>query len=449
MRTCLIDIPGLTLRLLDQLAELSPPPWFDALLDAGTSIIRPVQPAVTMTVQATYSTGKTPAEHGIIANGLPAFRLPALREHLDLSNFADYRCNVSFWEQSGKLLTAPRVWAGGGAHPETAAMLFVQSSMSDAADVVVTPKPQHTPDGKTIATCWSDPAELYPALREQLGEFPLHHYWGPLAGIKSTEWIAAASRLVWEQYPTDLHWVYIPQLDYDLQRLGPNDPRIAASLSEVLGLLTPLVEKVNADGDRVLIVSEYGMTPVHRSIAINTHLHKAGLLVVDDCGEVDYVESRAFAMVDHQVAHVYCNDATAVNEALVLLNAMPEVARVYAEGERAEVGLDCDRAGDLVAFSHEDAWFEYRWWDDPANAPEWANRIDIHRKPGYDPLEMFADPESLKARDPHAVRILADKPQLIKGSHGTLPADEKDWPVLIGHDEAPQRLNAIDIAGLL
>lgn len=449
MRTCLIDIPGLTSRLLDQLAGQSPPPWFDALLDAGSSIIRPVQPAVTMTVQATYSTGKTPAEHGIIANGLPAFRLPGLREHLDLSNFADYRCNVSFWEQSNRLLTAPRAWAGDGSRPQTAAMLFVQSSMGDAADVVVTPKPQHTPDGKTIATCWSDPAELYPALRQQLGEFPLHHYWGPLAGIKSSEWIAAAARLVWEEYPTDLHWVYIPQLDYDLQRLGPSDPRIAASLSEVLGLLTPLVEKVSADGGRVLIVSEYGMTPVNRSVAVNEHLHKAGLLVVDTSGEVDYVESRAFAMVDHQVAHIYCPELSAQTTVRALLEAMPEVERIYTGAERGEVGLDCERAGDVVAFSHEDAWFEYRWWDTLAEAPQWATKIDIHRKPGYDPLEMFADPESLKARDPHAVRILADKPHLVKGSHGTLPADEADWPVLIGHGEAPDHLDATRIASLL
>lgn len=449
MRTCLIDIPGLCSRLIEQLGGESAPPWFDDIADRGQSVIRPVRPAVTMSVQATYSTGKTPAEHGIIANGLPAYRLPDIRDNLDLSNFANYRCNVSFWEQSNKLLTAPRVWAGDGARPETAAMLFVQSSMGGAADVVVTPKPTHTKDGHTVSMCWSDPDELYPALRDQLGEFPLHHYWGPLAGMKSSEWIAAASRIVWEEYPTDLHWVYIPQLDYDLQRMGPNDERVVQSLVEVLAVLTPLVEKVHADGDRVLLISEYGMTPVHRSVALNAHLRNADLLRVDDAGEMDYVESRAFAMVDHQVAHVYCTDPAAQAAARSLISDMDEVAEVYAGAERAEVGLDCDRAGDLVVFSHEDAWFEYRWWTDFAEAPQWASMIDIHRKPGYDPLEMFVDPETLKTRDPRAVRILADKPQLIKGSHGTMPADEADWPVLLGCPDAQPKIDATAVASLL
>jgi len=448
MRTCLIDIPGLSTRLLSRLAELSTPPWFDDLLDAGQSVIKPQLPAVTMPIQATYSTGVTPAEHNIIANGVPAYRLPDVRENLDLSNFVDYRCNVSFWEQSNKLLTAPRVWSSEGGRARTAAMLFVQSSMGGAADVVVTPKPEHTPDGKTIANCWSDPAELYPALKQQLGEFPLHHYWGPLAGIKSSEWIAACARIVWEEYPTDLHWVYIPHMDYDLQRLGPSDASIPEQLCDVLGLLTPLVEKVHADGDRVLLVSEYAMTDVHRSAAPNVTLADAGLLKYGDAGEMDYENSKAFAMVDHQVAHVYCND-DCVEQVTELIGNLPETAAVYAGEQRDTIGLNTKRAGDVVAFAHEDAWYEYRWWADWSDAPDWAWKIDIHRKPGYDPLEMFADPESLKTRDPHAIRIKADCPELIRGSHGTLPADEQDWPLLIGHGDAPDRLHATDIAGLL
>jgi len=438
MQTCIIDLPGLCLSLIDRLEGDVAPGWFSELCAAGRTIIHPVLPAVTMTAQATYSTGKTPAEHGMIANGLPAWRLPEIHEHLDLSNYAEHRANVSFWEQSTKLVTAPRVWERQG---RKTALLFVQSSMGGAASVVVTPKPEHTPDGKTVSMCWSDPPELYSYLRDQIGEFPLHHYWGPMAGMKSSEWISAAARLVWDREPTDLQWVYVPQLDYDLQRLGPDDPKCIESLMGVLGLLTPLVEKVKADGGRVLLISEYGMTSVHRSDAPNVHLSNAGLLQTTDTREVDYAASKAFAMCDHQVAHIYCGDETATERAAGLLSDMEVVDRVYRGSGRGEVGLDTPRAGDLVAFSHTDAWFEYRWWDDFAAAPDFAWTVDIHRKPGYDPLEMFANPKTR--------RIAADQPQLIKGSHGALPGDEADWPILLGCADAPRRIAATEVAELL
>ncbi|MBI1375765.1 MAG: hypothetical protein GC159_23900 [Phycisphaera sp.] len=438
MRTCVIDIPGLSNRLLDALPDETRPGWLNELIDLGRSTIRPVLPAVTMTVQATYTTGHTPAGHGMIANGLPAYRLPDIRDNLDLSNFEKYRCAVSFWEQSNMLLTEKRIWKRTG---RTAATLMLQSSMDQAADVVVTPKPEHTPDGKTISMCWSAPTDLYNDLREQLGEFPLHHYWGPLAGIKSSDWIAAAARLVWEQHPCDLQWVYIPQMDYDLQKLGPGDERCLASLGQTLGLLTPLVEKVLSQDGRILLLSEYGMTPVSRSVAPNAHLAAAGLLTLTDSGEVDYDNSRAFAMVDHQVAHVYTADDTATAEVRSLLESMPEVDVVYEGGERASVGLDTPRAGDLVAFSHTDAWFEYRWWDDWSKAPAYAWTVDIHRKPGYDPTEMFFDPVNK--------RIAADKPQHVKGSHGALPKDKADWPVLLGSKDAASEIDATDVAELL
>ncbi len=438
MRTCIIDIPGLSTRLLESLSDLATPPWFDALQDTGCSVIEPVLPAVTMAVQATYTTGATPQNHGMVANGLPAFRLPAIHHDLDLSNYPDYRANISFWEQSTNLLTAPRVWKTDG---RSAALLFVQSSMGGAADVVVTPKPAHLPDGRTISQCWTSPGDLYQRLEKQLGPFPLHHYWGPLAGIRSSEWIIAASRLVWEWHPTDIHWVYVPQMDYDLQRLGPDDPRCAQSLLHLLGQLTPLVEKVNADGGRMIVLSEYGMTPVVRYGAPNMLLRKAGLLELNRAGEVDYGRSAAFAMCDHQVAHFYCRDEVAAEQVELMLGEMEAVAVHYRGADRAEVGLNTRRAGDIVAFSHEDAWFEYRWWDDWAKAPEYAWTVDIHRKPGYDPTELFADPKTR--------RIHADKPELVKGSHGTKPADEKDWPVMLGVADSPEQIKATAVAEVI
>lgn len=434
MRTLLIDIPGLSGRLLDSLPEGSIPAWFTNLVGTGRRTVKPVLPAVTMPVQASLSTGVSPAKHGIIANGLPAYRLPELKENLDLSNFQKYRCNVSFWEQSNKLLSTDRIWQTKG---ETASMMMVQSSMGGAADVVVTPKPEHSPDGKTKTMCWSHPAEVYPDLVEQLGQFPLMHYWGPLANLKSSEWIVAAARLVWETHPVGLQWVYIPQMDYDLQRFGPGDARCVDSLIATLGLLTPLVASATRDGGRVLIFGEYGLTPVDTVISPNLALAQAGLLATTDDGEIDYDNSKAFAMVDHQVAHVYCDS----DDEVAVLAALPDVASIHRGPERAAVGLDCDRAGNIVAFAPEDAWFEYRWWSDWNDAPDWAFTVDIHRKPGYDPTDMFANPATRKT--------LPDQPQLVKGSHGTLPIDSADWPVLLGECDAAVEIDTTDIAGLL
>ncbi len=438
MRTCVIDMPGLSSRLLNQLADSATPGWFLDLVGKGKSVIRPVLPAVTMPVQATYTTGVDASAHGMIANGLPAWRLPEIHGNLDLANYADYRANVSFWEQSTKLLTASRSW---GAQGRSSAMLFVQSSMGGAADVVVTPKPEHMPDGKVIPSCWTNPSDLHERLLEQLGPFPLHHYWGPMAGMKSSEWIAACARLVWEWHPVDLQWTYIPQLDYDLQRHGPDAQVCVDALAEVLGVLSPLVERISADGGRLVVLSEYGMTGVSRSAAPNVLLREAGLIELNEKREVDYEKSGAFAMCDHQVAHVYCRDEAAVGRAEEALSGIDVVAGMYRGKDRAAVGLDCDRAGELVLFSHEDGWFEYRWWEDFDEAPEFAWVVDIHRKPGYDPLEMFAD---MKTR-----RILADQSGLIKGSHGALPSNRDDWPVLIGLEGVGDEVPATDIASLV
>lgn len=438
MRTCVLDLPGLCSRLVDRLPAGETQCWFANTLEIGRASIRPVLPAVTMSVQATFTTGKLPQEHGIIANGLPGFRVPALRDHFDLDTYAEFRRNVSFWEQSNQLLAAPRVWKKNN---RKTAMLFIQSSMQGAADVVVTPKPAHTPDGRTVSDCWSSPPDLYSRLKAQIGDFPLHHYWGPMAGMPSSEWIIAAARLVWEWEPCDLHWVYIPHMDYDLQRLGPDDPKCVAALSALLGLLGPLVNRIRADGGRVVVLGEYGLTSVKRSAAPNAAFAQSDLLVADGRGEVDYDRSRAFAMVDHQVAHVYCRDSSAADQAERILRKMPEVDTLHRGDDRAKVGLNCDRAGDLVAFTHQDAWFEYRWWNDWSKAPAYAWTVDIHSKPGYDPTELFMDMPKRRVR--------ADQPELVKGSHGALPKDPADWPIIAGIEGLSGVVQAPQIAALV
>ncbi len=445
MRTLVLDLPGLSRRLLDRLEPGRRPAWLAALIERGSAVVEPVLPAVTMPVQATYTTGVLPERHGVIANGFAGFRNPDVLQHLDLDSFAAYRRNVSFWEQSNHLLQAARVWPlpdERRRNPDqpSVALLFFQSSIG-AADVVVTPKPVHAADGSTISACWTSPPELAAALDERLGRFPLHRYWGPGAGIEGSAWIAAAAQHVWQSHRPALQLTYIPHLDYDNQRLGPSDPRNVDALAEVLEVLSPLVEQAVRDGGRVVLVSEYGMTDVERSLAPNQLLVNSGLLALDDTGEIDYAHCDAFALCDHQVAHVYCRDEAAQDRVVTLLAEHSEVASMHAGPQRQAIGLHTPRAGNVVALAATDAWFEYRWWSDGAAAPDYAWTIDIHRKPGYDPLEMFA------AGPGRAIR--ADEPERVNGSHGTRPNDPADWPVLLGDEDSASVVAATDIAGLL
>jgi len=455
-RTLILDLPGLSQRLLDALPSDHRPVWVHRLIERGAGAIEPVLPAVTMVAQATYTTGKLPQDHGIIANGVAAWREPAMHANLDLNDdSAAFRRTISFWEQSNDLLRTPRTWQAADRKTQDAkvALLFFQSSI-DAADIVVTPKPRHTEDGRTIPDCWTQPADLNAKLTEQLGVFPLQHYWGPLANIESSKWIARCAEIVWREHAPDLQLTYIPHLDYDAQRKGPTHPDTVASLREVLEVLTPLVETAERDGGRIILLSEYGLTDVTRSITPNVALHRAGLLPLADRSrahsrgaasqnrmatpDIDFHEAAAFALCDHQIAHVYTRD---VNAALDAVAELPGVGSVHVGSDRAAVGLNTDRAGDIVLFAESDAWFEYRWWDDFADAPPWAWSVDIHRKPGYDPTEMFVDMPNK--------RIRADQPELVKGSHGARPKDQADWPVLLGTQHDSPIIKSTDIAAML
>ncbi len=437
MSTVVLDLPGLSSRLLDRLPTDGQPAWLRDLITRGRNTIEPVRPAVTMPAQATLTTGVLPQQHGIVANGVASYRDPSIHTRLDLANHAEDRKRVSFWEQSNDLLQTPRVWADTGS---TVAMLFFQSSIG-AADIVITPKPTHTPDGKTISDCWTNPPTLNEQLKDELGPFPLHHYWGPMANIESTQWIVASAQHVWAHHKPDLMLTYIPHLDYNLQRLGPSGASILDDLIAVFDTITPLAEQVAADGARLVLLSEYGMTDVSRSLAPNALLRAHDLLTINDTGLIDYANTPAFALCDHQVAHVYLKDEADVDRIAAMLAEQSEVNEIYTGSARAEVGLDTDRAGHIVLFACEDAWFEYRWWDDWADAPDFAWTVDIHRKPGYDPTELFFDPTTR--------RIRADQPQRVKGSHGSRPADPADWPVLLGLPRADRPITACDVAQML
>jgi predicted AlkP superfamily pyrophosphatase or phosphodiesterase len=434
-RICLVVVAGLDRALLERTPTLGAMGSM-----AHVRYYRPVFPAVTSTVQATLTTGMDAEGHGIICNGLYTHGNASLHAELDLTNHAEARREVSFWEQSNGLLQAPRFWRNSG---KKVAMLFWQNSMPSpktgekAADIVITPKPVHTPDGKTLTACWSDPPDLYERLMQELGPFPLHNYWSPMAGLPSSQWIARAAQRVWERERPDLQLVYIPHLDFNLQRLGPGHPALIKDLQDVDLILEPLARQVRADGGTLVIAGDYGMHEVHQPILPNLALRQAGLLSTrlnaEGKGLVDYEASAAFAMVDHQVANVYLRK-DADRAKVIRTLQLPGIAQIEEPGE-----TDRGRGGQLVLIASEEAWFAHDWWESDQEKPRWQFSVDIHNKPGFDPRELFFDP---------ARKCIAQDPGLVKGSHG-LTGDPQRWPMLLSDVPMPQDMAAEKVAGWL
>jgi len=393
------------------------------------------------------TTGVRADQHGVICNGLYTHGKVELRPHLDLGNHAEARVEVSFWEQGNSLLEMPRVWKAGGGMGKKVAMLFWQQSMpgvgEGAADIVITPKPEHGADGKTISSCWSSPADLYGRLVNELGAFPLHKYWSPMAGIESSQWILAAAERVWRREKPDLELVYVPHLDFNLQRLGPNGEAILKDLEAVDGLLGPLAERVRADGGKMIVTGDYGMNVVNTCVMPNLALRRAGMLVTKADSEgkvmVDYEASRAFVMADHQVAFLYA-DQKDVEEALRVLTALPGVERAATSREELErLGLANERAGCGVLMAAPTAWFAHDWWENDGEKPRWQFGVDIHNKPGFDPRELFFDPVK---------KCIAQDAGVVKGSHG-LVDDPAKWPAILSDVAVPGEMKAADVAGWL
>jgi predicted AlkP superfamily pyrophosphatase or phosphodiesterase len=419
-RVCVIDMPGLSRLLLAHVpAESALGKWL-----AGKRVhgLTPSFPAVTCSVQATLTTGREPKDHGIVANGIPTFRFPQDQSLIDASHFGEYRRQISFWEQSNQLLDMPRFWqdASGKSRWKTA-LLFFQNSMPGfsgalrpAADIVLTPKPDHGPDGKLTSLCWSNPAELVPKLFKQLGPFPLMNYWGPMAGIAASQWIAKSAAIVWREYLPQLQWVYVPHLDYDLQRFGPDSIQAQQAVRDAAAALEPLIEAITADGGKIVLLSEYALRRVDSSLQPNRILREAGLLELRESADgrlIDFDKSKAVAMIDHQIAHVYAKDRAAIDSAREAFESSG-IRKIF---EPAPEDLRHRRAGDLVLVAEDSAWFDYRWWSDPAEAPSFAKTVDIHRKPGYDPLELFWD---------SATKGVSQNAGLIRGSHGAAAEGE-------------------------
>lgn len=427
-RLMLINVVGLVPELMG--------PRLRAFAEAGWQrSLEPAFPAVTCTAQATMLSGAPPREHGIVANGW-YFR--------ELSE-------VWFWRQSHALLEAPMVWDTLRAErPELrVAQMFWWFNMYSSADFAVTPRPEYPADGRKIPGVYTEPPELRARLEQAHGGFPLFRFWGPATDISSTRWIVDASLDVLAAERPDLLLAYLPHLDYVLQREGPDGPNVAADVAAVDAEVGRLLDAAAAADMEVLVVSEYGIGAVSRAVHPNRALREAGLLRVlwqDSVGEtLDAGASRAFAVCDHQAAHVYVADPADVDRARAVLEKLPGVAHVHAGAALRELGLDHPRSGELVLESEPDAWFAYPFWLDDARAPDYARTVDIHRKPGYDPAELFLDPALPAPKLRIARRLLARKlgfrnlldvipldASIVAGSHGHRPKRGALWPVALG-----------------
>jgi predicted AlkP superfamily pyrophosphatase or phosphodiesterase len=436
----LINAVGLTPRLLPLAPRLT------QLAQAGWCVsLREVIPAVTCTAQATLLTGKTPREHGIVANGWL---------YRDTGE-------VRFWQQSNRLIqaeplyvTAKRQAAKEGRSFRCAKLFWWFNQGADVA-ISVTPKPFYGSDGNKVFGITGSPTDLPQRLEDRLGKFPFHTFWGPMAGLPCTDWIARCAALIVKEERPDLTLVYLPHLDYDPQRYGIEGsawPRLVRELDDACA---PILDAAKAVGARLWVVSEYGHVTVCKAVEPNRALRRAGLLAVRDgpFGEIlDTFSSGAFAVCDHQLAHVYVNDPADVPRTRDVLGQLPGVARILAGEERSELNLDHPRCGDLVILAEPDGWFAYPFWLDDARAPDYARTVSIHAKPGYDPCELFFDPR-LRWPKSHVLRRLLQKklgfrtlmdvvpldPGLVRGSHG-LAAPAEQRPLLIGDGPKPENL---------
>ena len=408
-RVCIINVVGLTQELLayaPRIAQLG-----------KHRVWTPPVPAVTCTVQATMLTGRMPDEHGIVGNGW----------------YERSSAEVRFWQQSNRLISGELLYHG----IETAKM-FWWFNQHSGVRYSATPKPHYGCDGSKVFDVIDDTGcELV----KNLGPFPFFSFWGPNAGLPASEWIARATAKVLRDKKPQLTLCYLPHLDYDFQRYRqPSMDRVA----EVDRCAAILIDAAQDIGATPIIVSEYGLVPVTRAISINRILRQHGLLSVRNgpFGEMLIPgDCKAFALADHQIAHVYVNDPSVSQNVRELLSKQPGI---HAVVHPQELRLKHPRSGDWIAMAEPDAWFTYYYWLEDNLAPDFARTVDIHRKPGYDPCELFI---TSKVR---AMRRVAQKklgfrmkmdvipldPSLVGGSHGLVNSLEHN-PVVIGPD-APE-----------
>jgi predicted AlkP superfamily pyrophosphatase or phosphodiesterase len=427
-RTAVLDVVGLTTGFVERMPRLR-----EFARKRELRCIVPAFPAVTCTAQSTYLTGLTPADHGIVGNGW---------YDRDLAE-------VHFWKQSNHLVRGRKLWEELREQIPgfTCAKLFWWYNMYSTADFSITPRPLYPADGSKIFDIYTAPFDIRFAIKKDLGDFPFRSFWGPSADISSSRWIAESAKWIEQRYQPSLSLIYLPHLDYNLQRLGPSDVAINADLELLDNLLADLISFFEQRDIQVVILSEYGITAVDNPIAINRVLRQQGWLAVkDELGleMIDCGASKAFAVADHQVAHVYLNDVSLLDRARSALQSKEGVETILDRQQQASLGINHPRAGDLVVIANSRSWFTYYYWLDDDIAPDFARTVDIHRKIGYDPAELFIDPaikipalrlaafllkKKLNIRG--LFKVIPLDPTLVKGSHGRVPQRSEDRPIII------------------
>ncbi|WP_346882315.1 nucleotide pyrophosphatase/phosphodiesterase family protein [uncultured Algibacter sp.] len=449
-QTVVIDIVGLSSSLLKH-KDLFLTQW---IKKNQISKIKPVLPAVTCAVQSTYLTGKWPKDHGIVANGW---------------YFKD-ECEVKLWRQSNHLVEAPKIWDMAKAiNPEfTCSNMFWWYNMYSNSDFNVTPRPQYRADGQKKPDCYSKPEHLRDKLQTELGTFPLFNFWGPNTSIKSTKWIAEASKLVHNWHEPTLQLVYLPHMDYVLQKYD-NESIILKDLKELDDVCKDLITFYEDKGVKVILLSEYGINPVKAPFHINRLLREHGYIKIREENGLELLDagiSPAFAMADHQIAHIYINDKSNVETIKSLLNNCPEIDLVLDAHNQSQYHINHERSGDLVIVAKPAYWFTYYYWLDDKKAPDFARNVDIHKKPGYDPAELFIDPKKKLMLTRIAFKLFKKKlgfrtmldvipmdAKLVKGSHGAINVDEAYHPLLVqsknSDNESTSSIEATDVCQII
>jgi predicted AlkP superfamily pyrophosphatase or phosphodiesterase len=469
-RTAVINVVGLT----DALIGEHTPRIRDFAARGDKASIEPAFPAVTCTAQSTYLTGTTPHAHGIVGNGWYNREL----------------AEVQFWKQSNHLVHGRKLWEElRERDPKfTCAKLFWWYNMYSSADYSITPRPMYPADGRKVFDVYAWPYVVRENIKKDLGEFPFPCFWGPAAGVTSPQgsadaasrWIAESAKWIETEYLPTLSLIYLPHLDYNLQRYGPHaeeipqsgsrglNPKIERDLREIDSIVGSLIDFFHKQMVQVVLLSEYGITNASNPIYVNQSFREANWLTVKnelDLEILDCGASKVFAVVDHQIAHIYIKDLSLKSKVRSRLEKMDGVSAVLDTKEMAELGIDHPRAGDLVAVAKEDAWFTYYYWIYDKFAPDFARTVDIHRKPGYDPAELFLNPKLWDPKLKIAWRLLQKKlgfrmlmdvipldATLVKGSHGAKPKNISDWPVLISEkDSLPptSQVQATDVYHIL
>src|SRR5438105_4930520 len=375
-RLALINVVGLTESLIGRHT-----PRIAELLKRGAKAgIVPAFPALTCAAQSNYLNVKLTSEHGIVANGWYNREL----------------AEVQFWKQSNHLVQGRKIWDELRAlDPKfTCAKLFWWYNMYSSADYSITPRPMYPADGRKLFDIYTWPYSIRTEIKTDLGEFPFPCFWGPAAGVDTPQgaadaasrWIAESAKWIENKYQPTLSLVYLPHLDYNLQRRGPYaaPPSLCADSGNVpeaggAGLASPATSRpgkaalrsinraITRDlreidaivGDlicfyqnrsiQVLLLSEYAITNVDTPIHLNRLFREQGWITVKeelglellDCGA-----SKVFAVADHQVAHVYLNEPSLENKVVELLENTPAVARVMGAQAKTEAGVNHPRAGD-------------------------------------------------------------------------------------------------------